>query len=118
MGIWTPYNTVAHLSLRPKRHVRRFSCFWTAHGRESLYFTMGRPFSSSKLPLCMARSGLPSNRWFLESTRDHTPKWHLNRFRRFLQRWRWWHTDRQTDHTTVCNNRLHLCSTAVQSNNC
>jgi len=39
-----------HPSPHPKRHLDRFSCFCTAHGIESLYFTMGRPFPS-KLPL-------------------------------------------------------------------
>ena len=43
--------------------------FCTAHGRESLYFTMGRPF-----PLKIARLhegfGPPSNTWFLESIKE------------------------------------------------
>ena len=38
-GPWT------HPTQHPKLHFDRFSRFCTAHGRESLYFTMGRPFS-------------------------------------------------------------------------
>jgi len=33
-----------HPSPQPKRQISRFSCFCTAHGRKSLYFTMGDPF--------------------------------------------------------------------------
>ena len=40
----------AHPSPNPKRHLDRSSRFCTAHGRASLYFTMGRSFPS-KLPL-------------------------------------------------------------------
>jgi len=34
----------AHSSPQPKRQIDRFSRFCTAHGRRSLYFTMGDPF--------------------------------------------------------------------------
>ena len=34
----------AHRSPHPKGHLDRFSHFCTTYGRESLYFTMGRPF--------------------------------------------------------------------------
>jgi len=34
----------AHPSPQPKRQIDRFSHFYTAHGRKSLYFTMGGPF--------------------------------------------------------------------------
>jgi len=34
----------SHRSLQPKRQIDRFSRFCTAHGRKSLYFTMGDPF--------------------------------------------------------------------------
>jgi len=40
----------AYQSPQPKWHLNRFGNFCTAHGRESLYFTMGRPFPPSKLP--------------------------------------------------------------------
>jgi len=33
-----------HPSLHPKWHLNRFSCFFTAQDRVSLYFTMGRSF--------------------------------------------------------------------------
>jgi len=42
----------AYLNPKSKRHLDRFSRFCTAHGRTSLYFTMGCPFPS-KLPLAM-----------------------------------------------------------------
>jgi len=34
----------------PKQHLNRFSHFCTAHDRQSLYFTMGHPFSSQNCP--------------------------------------------------------------------
>jgi len=40
--------------------------------RITLYFTMGRPFSPSKLPLPMG-IWTPSSTWFLEPTRAHNP---------------------------------------------
>ena len=40
-----------------KRHNDRFSRFHTGDHRVSLYFTMGRPFPPSKLPLPMGGSG-------------------------------------------------------------
>jgi len=40
-----------HPSPHPKRHLDRFSHFCTAHGRESRYFTMGRPFPLKIAPL-------------------------------------------------------------------
>ena len=49
-----PRASLAHPSPNPKRHLDRFSCFFcTAHGRESPYFTTGRPFPPLKLPLPM-----------------------------------------------------------------
>jgi len=33
-----------HPSPQPKRQIDRFSRFCTAHGRKSLYFTVGNPF--------------------------------------------------------------------------
>jgi len=43
----------AQPSRQPKRHLNQFSHFCTAQGTVSLYFTMGRPFSPSKLPFYM-----------------------------------------------------------------
>jgi len=43
----------AHPSLQPKRQLDSFSRFCTDDHRVSLYFTMGRPFPLSKLPLPM-----------------------------------------------------------------
>ena len=40
--------------------------FCTAHGSESVYFTMGRPFPL-KIAHLHAGFGPPSNTWFLES---------------------------------------------------
>ena len=37
----------AHPGPQPKRQIDRFSRFYTAHGTNSLYFTMGAPFSKS-----------------------------------------------------------------------
>ena len=53
----------AHLSPQPKWQIDRFSRFCTAHGRKSLYFTMGTPFPQN----CPFPWGIwtPSNLWFL-----------------------------------------------------
>jgi len=40
-------------SQKPKLHLDRFSRVYTDNRRVSLYFTMGRPFPPSKLPLPM-----------------------------------------------------------------
>jgi len=45
--------SLTHPTTHPKQHLDRFSCFCTGHGRESLYFIMGRPFSPSQLPVRM-----------------------------------------------------------------
>jgi len=62
----------AHTSPNPKWHRDWFSRFYTAHGRELLYFTTGRPFPPLKLPGC-PWSGPPSNTWFLGPTRLLNP---------------------------------------------
>jgi len=51
LHVWDldPHPTHSSLGLlesTSKRHLDRCSHFCTAHGRESLYFTMGRPFPS------------------------------------------------------------------------
>jgi len=43
-------------SPQPKRQIDRFSRFCTAHGRKSLYFTMGAPFPK-KFPFTWGESG-------------------------------------------------------------
>jgi len=79
--------------------VDRFSRFCTAHGRASLYFTMGRPFPS-KLSLPVRRAGYPSNTWFLGPIRASNYKRHLDRFSRFCRLNIVIH--RRTDHATRC----------------
>jgi len=69
--VFTPPNTCFVGPTRvhnpqPKWHLDLFSCFCTAHGRQSLYFTTGHPFSLSKLPLPMGNPNPPSNRRFLQ----------------------------------------------------
>jgi len=47
-----------------------------AHGRDSLYFSMGRPSPTSKLSLVVLMGDLdiPSSTWFLRPSRIHNPK--------------------------------------------
>jgi len=47
-----------HLSPHTTRYLDRFSRFCTAHGTESLYFTLGRPFPSQNSPFAGGVSGL------------------------------------------------------------
>jgi len=59
LEIWIPSQYMvpwAHPSPQPKRHLNQFGHFCTAHGRRSLYFTVGAHFPE-KLPLTMGRSG-------------------------------------------------------------
>jgi len=100
------------LYIDPKRYLYRFSCFCTAHGRESLYFTIGRPFSLKIAPLHEG-SVPPSNTWCFWPTGVHN----LNGtsicsaiFAGLTTM-----TDRQTDRPRccVCNSRAHLCITAM-----
>jgi len=69
----------AHPSPQPKRKIDRFSRFCTAHGRKSLYFTMGLPFSQDCPFHWGGGSGLPSNliHWANPSPQL---KRHLDRF--------------------------------------
>ena len=66
-------HSLAHPSPQPKQHLDQFSHICTDDCRVSLYFTMGRPFLPSKLPLPMGRSGPPSNTWFPGPTRVLNP---------------------------------------------
>ena len=101
-------------SPRPKRHLDRFSHFCTAHGRESLYFTVGHPF-----PLKIAPWGIliPSDTWFLWPTRvriQNSVSIGSVVFTGFTVV-----TDQQTDrpHYSICSNRLRLASAAMWPNN-
>jgi len=86
-----------------------------ARGRQSLYFTMGRPF-----PIKIAPIWTPSNAWFLGPTRVRNPNGisigsavfaKLTIVTDKL-------TDRPTDrpHYCVCNNRPHLRSNSMRPN--
>jgi len=59
----------AHPSPQRKRQIDRFSRFCTAHGRKSLYFTMGGLFPQN----CPFPWGSPSNTWFPRPTRVLNP---------------------------------------------
>ena len=58
---------LTHPSPLPKRHLDRFSRFCTAGGRESLYFTIGRPFHPQNYPFAWG-IWTPSNTWFIGPT--------------------------------------------------
>jgi len=64
--------SLAHPSPHPKRQIDQFSHFCTAHGRKSLYFTIGDPFA--KIAPSHRGSGPPSYSWFLRPFQDHSPK--------------------------------------------
>jgi len=61
----------ANPSQQSKHQIDRFSRFCTAHGKKSLYFTIGDPFSQN-CPFSWG-SGPPSNTWFLGPFRAHHP---------------------------------------------
>ena len=104
--VCTPPNTCF---LGPTRvHNPNGSHFCTAHGRVSLYFTMGRPLPS-KLPLPTGGSGTHLRHGSL----GLQPKRRFDRFSRFCRA----HycdgpTDRQTD-----RRRYWACSSAMRRNN-
>jgi len=85
-------------TLYPKRHLDWFSRFCTE------YFTMGCPVLPSKLCFCTG----DLNRHLIHSSLG-SPKWHLDQFSRFSGLTIV--TDRQL--YSICNNRLHLHSTAM-----
>ena len=87
--------------------------FCTAHGRKSLYFTMGCPFPSVS-PL-YGGSGLHLMHAFW-AYQSPEPKQHLDFFIRFC---RAHDCDTQTDHATGCSNRPHrlISSTVMWPNN-
>ena len=71
----SPLNTcfLGPTSPYAKRHLDQFSRFCTAHGRRSLYFTMGHPFSPQNCHHGWDISTPPSNTWFLGPTRLRIP---------------------------------------------
>jgi len=71
---------LAHPSPYPKRHLDRFSRFCIAQA-ESIYFTMGRPFPPSKLPVFMADLDPRLTRASLGPSHQHSKR-QLDRFSR------------------------------------
>jgi len=110
----------AYPTQRPKLHLTRFSRFFAAHCRESLYFTMDRPSPPLKSDPSHGGSGPPSNTWFLGPTRLQIPNG-ISVSSAFFAGLTIV-TDRPTntpiDHTTVVrfSNRPYL-STAMRPNN-
>jgi len=100
-----------HLST--KRHLVRFSHFHKAHGNESTYLTMGRPFP---LKIAPTHWGIftPSKTQFRGSTGVHNP--HSISISSAVSAGLTTVTDRQTDRPrySVYNNTPHLHSTAMQ----
>jgi len=101
--LWTPiYNVIhwAHPSSQPKWHLDRFSRFCTDDRRVSLYFTMGCPFSLSKLPLPMGDldSYLTHGSLGPPDSSTQTAPWSVQLF---LQGSLVWQIDQQTDRQTT-----------------
>ena len=67
-----------------------------------------RPFSPSKLPLCVWGSGPPSNTWFLGPTRVHIPHGISISPAIFLRA-------HNRDQQTILLHRLHLASAAMHT---
>jgi len=119
-----------HPSPHSKRHFDRFSRFCRAHGRESLYFTMGHRLTSSKLPIRVEGSQPPSNTLFhlyfpltvrLLIREDERTLVHIPNdisIGSGVSAGLTSVTDRQTDRPrySVCNNRPHLPSTVTRHN--
>jgi len=97
-----------HPSPQAKHHLNWLSCFCAAHGKQSLYFTMGRP--STELPIGMGIS-TPVSCMVPCSNPSPQPKLHLDWFICFC---RAQNRDRLTDRPidkpccSVCNSRPHL----------
>ena len=94
-----------HQSPQPKRHLDRFSRFWTDDCRVSLKFTMGFPFPPKNCPFPWGGSGPPSNTLFPGRTKVLNPNSILIGSAVFAGLTTV--TDRQTDrpHYLVGNNR-------------
>jgi len=88
-----------HPSWHRKRHLNRFSRFCTAHGKMSLYFTMGRPFSPENCPFTW-RDMNPHLTHGSFGPPESTTQTASRAVQPFLQGSRSWQTDRQTDHAT------------------
>ena len=67
----------------PKWHLNRFSRFCTAHGRQSLYLTMGHPFPPQNCPF--VRGIWPHLIMLSWAHLSPQPKWHLNQFSGFCR---------------------------------
>jgi len=87
-----------HPSPHPKRCLLWFSWFCTAHGRESLYVTVGRLIPSQDCPFTYGISDLDSRliRVFLDQP-ESTPKQHDDQFSRYC---RAHDCNRLTDHAS------------------
>jgi len=97
-----------------KWNLHRFSHFCTAHSRKSVYFTMGHSF-----PLKIAFAwGIWTPIQYMVPLAHPSPqqKRHLDQFSSFCKAH---NRDRPTDRSrySICNNRLHLCSTVMWPNN-
>jgi len=94
---WFPWPI--HPSHHPKLHLDRFSCFHTAHGKESLHFTMGHLFPPpSNCPFTLWI-------WTLSNNGSLGPPETISKLasrtvQPFLQGSQSCQTDRQTDHAT------------------
>jgi len=113
--------SLAHPNPQPKQHLDRFSHFCTAHGRASVYFTMGRP-SPSKLTIPMGDldpnlihgSLSPIESWTQTASRSVQPFLHSSLL------WQTdWQTVRPTQHATrsVTVGHIYVRSTAMRPNN-
>jgi len=87
-----------------KWHLDRFSRCCTDDCRVSLYFTVGRPFPPSKLPLPWPE--------LLTQTASESVQ-------QFLQGWLAWQTDRPTEHATqsVTIRHIYVRSSAMRPSN-
>ena len=111
-----PHASLSPTEAMPQRHLLRFSCFCTAHGRQSLYFTVGLPFPLQNpihirdldSHLTHGSLGPPESTYH---TTSRSVQW-------FLQGSQLWQTDRQTDHatTSVTVDCIYVCSTSVWPN--
>jgi len=103
---------LTHATLGPVESIhqtasRSVQTFCTAHGRRSLYFAMGRPFSPQNCP-CEWWIWSPVSRTLPWAHPTQNPKRHLDQFSRFAVLTIV--TDRPTDRPrySVCINRPHL----------
>jgi len=103
-GSWSPPEST------PKRHLDRFSRLYTAHGRESLYFTIGCHFSASKLD---HGSGICMDPYRMHGSLGQpecTSKTSSRLVQLFLRGSRSLLADRHRDRQTYVRRILHLCN--------